>query len=270
VLPLIRVALIFLVASCAADLATRRGGVVDGRKLYEAQCAGCHGRAGTGGEGPALAFRKLRHGSDSALAAFIRVGNQSAGMPRTMTMSDADIAKVAVYLRTLGSPLASIAPGDSARGRAIYEGKGGCPACHMIRGKGGNRGPDLTDIGFRRGPAHLRQSVVTPAAELPRTIPPADVFAGPDASYLAYRPVRLETREGERIEGFRVNEDAFTIQVRVGDRFRSFDKLALRSLSEPEGESPMPSYATVFTGAELNDLVAFLARLDRTTTDSVP
>ena len=42
----------------------------------------------------------------------------------------------------------------------------GCGACHMVAGKGGSFGPELTDIGARRNAAWLRQTILQPASSL--------------------------------------------------------------------------------------------------------
>jgi len=64
------------------------------------------------------------------------------------------------------------------------------------------------------------------------------------------------------VRGIRVNEDSFTIQLRdAGNRFHSFRKSELSSLKKEFGESLMPGYASKFTAAELDDLVAYLASL---------
>jgi hypothetical protein len=72
--------------------------------------------------------------------------------------------------------------------------------------------------------------------------------------------VRLVTRDGEDVAGVRVNEDTFSIQIREANGvIRSFFKSELAELHKDFGKSPMPSYATVLTKNEVDDLVAFLA-----------
>src|SRR5688572_32787798 len=83
---------------------------------------------------------------------------------------------------TLGSPLyaqappdVSLPPGDAARGKTVFEGKGNCQGCHRINGVGSLFGPDLSAIGAPRGGggeigrASCREVVsVTEAAEIGR------------------------------------------------------------------------------------------------------
>jgi len=138
------------------------------------------------------------------------------------------------------------ATGDVANGQKLYAGKGGCAACHTISGRGGAIGPDLSDIGARRSLAYLRESLVNPEAAVPD----------------GFLEVRLVTKNGRRFTGVRLNEDAFSIQIRdLSGDFRSFFKTELAELNKQPGKSPMPSYTKVFTGSDLDDVVAYLDSL---------
>jgi hypothetical protein len=80
--------------------------------------------------------------------------------------------------------------------------------------------------------------------------------------YAKWLPVRAVTADGKEVRGVRVNEDAFTIQLRdMGNRLVSLDKSTLKSLERLTGTSAMRSYEPTFTPAELDDIVAFLASL---------
>ena len=96
--------------------------------------------------------------------------------------------------------------GDSARGQALFATRG-CPACHVVRGLGTPVGPELTDIGLRRGAALLRESLLDPGAALH-----ARFDAGTE--YADYVVVRAVESGGRELRGVRLNEDTFTIQVR--------------------------------------------------------
>ena len=74
--------------------------------------------------------------------------------------------------------------------------------------------------------------------------------------------VRVTTRDGRRLTGVRLNEDAFSIQLRdLSDQVHSFWKNEIAELSKDHGQSPMPGYGTLLTAAEIDDLVAYLASL---------
>jgi putative heme-binding domain-containing protein len=164
---------------------------------------------------------------------------------------------VGAYVRTLGRIAPRALPGDVGRGQALFEGKGGCAVCHIVSGKGGPHGPELSEIGAERGPEHLRRSLVDPGAFLP----PRLVSYEPNA-YAAYLPVRAVLRDGKVVAGYRVNEDTFTIQLRdPAGSVHSLRKAELRELAKVLGQSPMPAYRGVLSESELDDLVAYLASL---------
>ena len=76
------------------------------------------------------------------------------------------------------------------------------------------------------------------------------------------QPGDTQPKRGERVTGSRLNEDAFSIQIRDGEgRIRSFLKSEVADVRKQWGKSPMPSYKDVFSAAELDDLVGYLAGL---------
>lgn len=221
--------------------------LVRGRKLFEGHCSRCHNVGGTGGEGPSLARPTLRHAADDeALVKVIQEGIEGTDMPGTWQISENEVRQIAAYVRSLGRVEAAPLAGDPKRGREVFEGASGCRSCHMVEGEGGNFGPDLSDVGLRRGAAYLRESLVSPGA----TVAPG------------YLLVRARSRAGEEVVGVRVNEDSFTIQLRgQAGRIHSLSKADLEDLDKAFGESLMPSYGSELSGAELEDLVAYLASL---------
>jgi hypothetical protein len=74
--------------------------------------------------------------------------------------------------------------------------------------------------------------------------------------------VRAVTSAGTAIRGIRVNEDVFWVQVRdAGGTVHTLEKSALTSLERELTGTLMPSYASRFSAAELDDVVAYLATL---------
>lgn len=217
-----------------------------GGALYLAQCAMCHGPEGEGGSGPTLQRPRLRHApDDAALHRVIRRGIAGTAMPGT-ALSGREIQLVATHVRTFGQRQAETPSGNAARGEAIYLGKGGCAGCHTLRGRGGAFGPDLTGIGEKRSAAYLRASLTDPGRDVPRGLV----------------VVRAVTATGGTLEGMRVNEDTFSVQFRdVSGKLHSFWKQDLRSCTVELGRSLMPSYTQTLSGAEIDDVVAFLAAL---------
>ncbi len=147
------------------------------------------------------------------------------------------------YLRTLSSTvdLASL-PGSAEAGLVVFE-RLDCGRCHMVRGRGGRLGPDLSRVGDRRGPGELAEDLTEPSAEVaPR-----------------WWTVRVTRADGTVVEGLRMGEDTFNLRIMDGEeRLRSFARARIRSVERIE-KSTMP--AEVATDVERDDLVAYLASL---------
>jgi cytochrome c oxidase cbb3-type subunit III len=219
--------------------------LADGRKIFESQCALCHGQNGTGGRGPGLNRPTLdRAPDDQTLQKLITAGIPPE-MPGTWQLNPREVGEVAAYVRSLGTLPPERLPGDPDKGAALYRAKG-CGACHMVQGAGEGLGPELTDIGARRNGAYLKQTLMNPAGSLPE-------------GFLVVEAVPLS---GEAVRGIRVNEDTFNIQMKtVAGRFYSFRKSELKALRKLKDQTPMPSFGQSLTPAELDDLVAYLAGL---------
>jgi cytochrome c oxidase cbb3-type subunit 3 len=243
------------VAALAAGTETKvklpnsRADLLRGEKLFEVQCALCHGPKGEGGRGPVLTKAKLsRAPDDAALIKILQEGIRGTEMPGAAAMTDREMRQTAAYVRSLGKVPLKPATGDAARGAEIYRGKGHCAGCHSIRGEGGVAGPDLSGIGESRSTAYLRESLVNPNAAVPE----------------GYLLVTVVPSSGRRVTGVRVNEDSFSIQVRDSDgRSYSFWKKDVTQVDRQRGKSPMPSYQGQLSDAELTDLVAYLASLEQ-------
>lgn len=226
-----------------------------GQDLFQEHCAVCHGPSGEGGRGPALAMPRLAHAqTDEELTWLIQYGVPGSAMPESR-LEDDEIKHVAAWVRKLGQLPVQAGPGNVERGARLYRDKGGCVRCHSIKGYGGAIGPDLTEIGSRRGTVYLRTSLTEPEADVPTSSRHA--ISLPENFLL----VEAE-RHGRRIVGVRVNEDAFSIQIRdLSGELHSLLKSDITALRKEWGKSPMPSYRSVFSEEELNDVVAFLASL---------
>jgi cytochrome c oxidase cbb3-type subunit III len=224
-----------------------------GRRLFQGQCARCHGMDGAGGTGPALNRSVLgRAPDDQALFSVIKEGIRSTEMPAAWQMIDREIWQVAGYVRSLGRTARVRLPGEPERGKRLYETKGQCATCHIVSGRGGSLGPDLTEIGARRGAGHLRSMLLNPGSSKARD----------SSGYISFLVMRVVTQDGREVRGIRINEDTFTLQLRDADnRVYSFRKDDLKELSRESGASLMPSYQTVFSPAEIDNLIAYLASL---------
>lgn len=222
--------------------------VENGGRLFLATCATCHGPDGDGIAGVNLArgqFRRAASATDEDLVRIIRNGIPDTGMPAN-NISEVNASNIVAYLRsTAASARSASAPGDPARGKAIYEGKGACASCHRVRGNGGRLGPDLTDVGAQRRIAELEQAIMDPG----KLVLPNQ------------RSIRVVTRDGVTVTGRLLNHDAFTVQLLDSkDQLRSFEKSKLREYVFVDN-SPMPSYRDKLSAEELADLVSYLVSL---------
>lgn len=214
-----------------------------GRKLFESECSVCHGIDGSGGRGPNLHTPRLKHASDDKGVRAIISNGISPDMPPAWQLNDEEVAMLALFVKSLGSMPPAKLQGDPAHGQAVYD-KARCNMCHIMAGRGNGFGPDLTTIGVQRGAAQLRETVLHPN----RTIPERFLM------------VEAVLASGESVQGLRVNEDAFTIQLKdASGHMHSFRKSNLKELKKLRGQTPMPSYETMLSGSEVDDLVAFLA-----------
>lgn len=260
-----RLHLVFLSLGAAVVLQARPALFADdaaqGERLFKLHCAGCHGPKGEGGKGPNLAMSRLaRSPAEEELIKVITDGIDGTQMPTSRLDKD-EIREVAAFVRHLGVLNPEAVSGNVKQGERLYFSKGNCAQCHAIKGRGGASGPDLTEIGLRRGSAYLRLALTNPEADVPKGFS----SFGPDISIPQnFLLVRVVTKNGLSLTGVRVNEDTFSIQMRdSSDQVHSFFKSDLTELHKDWGKSPMPSYREVFSNAELDDVVAFLASLGR-------
>jgi putative heme-binding domain-containing protein len=226
--------------------------IENGGRVYQANCAVCHGPEGDGVAGINFSTGRLRRAvSDDDLVRIIMGGIPGTAMPPS-NFSDGQAGTIVAYLRSMAGGTASAsssrdaaAPSDPGRGRSIVEGKGQCLTCHAIAGTGARVGPNLTDIGAVRRASELERSLVEPDAEI----------------RAENRPVRAVTKTGTAITGKLLNQDSFTLQVLdANERLVSIAKGDLREYSFLN-TSPMPSYRDKLNGQERADVVSYLVLL---------
>ena len=240
--------------------------IEEGRKLYDANCGRCHAESGAGVAGIEL-FRQIRRvNSDDDIAKLIQSGIPGTAMPPSNFTTPQALSVVA-YLRSMvgvtpgAAPVAgggpgrgaSAAAGVPARGKEIFNGKGGCAACHRAEGAGGTSGPDLTRAGVGRGgrgpaapvdPAVLERSILEPDADIA----------------VAFRLYQVTPATGAPVRGVLLNQDTFSVQLRDDQQnLRAF----LKSDLKQHGflPSPMPSYRGRLTPQEVADVVSYLLTL---------
>ncbi len=221
-----------------------------GQQLFRLSCASCHGLNAKGLRGPDLTTGQfVRGGSDAQLFRTIMQGIPGTDMPGAQ-FSDAtpdQVWALIAYLRTLSGPASEEeARGNAQNGDTLFWGKATCGQCHMVHGRGGRLGPDLSRIGITRSRTTLVKEIRTPSG----------------AFTDGFWPVTVVARDGRRIRGVRKNEDPFSLQIMdTNERIQSFDHSDLREVVR-EKSSLMPDYgADRLTDAELDDVIRYLRSL---------
>lgn len=224
--------------------------IEDGGRLYRGNCALCHGPEGDFVPGVDLGHGTFtRASSDDDLVRIIRTGIPGTPMPPA-NFTEFQARTIVAYLRSMAADSArsGAPPGDPARGKTVFEGKGQCASCHRVKGSGSRLGPDLTQIGSVRRSIELEKSLLEPDAEiLPQN-----------------RTFRAVTRDGITVTGRILNHDSFTVQLLDSkERLVSLSKANLREQTFLTN-SPMPSYRGKLTAQELADVISHLMSLKGT------
>ena len=194
---------------------------------------------------------RARLESDSSVREIINNGISGTGMPAFHLPFD-EVDKLIVFVRSRVTPLSQTpVSGDPQTGASLFFGKSGCSGCHMLRGRGGLNGPDLTELPNQLSLAELETSLTNPNS---RRQP-------------GYQVATLKLKSGESIRGFIRNESGFDLQL------QGFDKklYLLRRDQIAEINREPGSLMPGFTGSsdEKRDLVAFLAHSSNTPLDAV-
>src|SRR5579872_2864259 len=236
-----------------------------GEYEFRINCALCHGLgAKGGGRGPDLtrAVKKHTH-SDAEMFQIISNGIPGTAMPANGTngqgvgMTDEEIWQIITYIRSqeVKAPANSI--GNPAHGKELFYGDANCSLCHMINGKGGRFGPELSEVGASRTRAAIVDSVRNPSHHL------AWGLAEPTKEFpQEYESVTAVTADGKEIKGVTLNEDSFSVQIMdTNEQIHLLEKDKLKSFHTSR-ESAMPKYTTdTLSDKDLDDIVAYLVSM---------
>jgi putative heme-binding domain-containing protein len=234
-----------------------------GEYEFRINCALCHGLgAHGGGRGPDLTRAQKKHAhSDADMFQIISNGIPGTAMPANGTngqgvgMTDEEIWQIITYIRSQEVHASAKTTGDPAHGKALFYGDGNCSLCHMVEGKGGRMGPDLTGVGGSRTTEAMIESIRNPSRRLAWGLTEATKEFPQE-----YESVTAVTADGKEIKGVILNEDSFTVQMMdSSEHIHLLQKDRLKSFQKSR-ESAMPKYnADVLSDKEVEDIVAFLA-----------
>jgi alcohol dehydrogenase (cytochrome c) len=222
-----------------------------GRRQFAARCASCHGADGAGGEfGPSiLDIRRTGPGASRSIRNIITEGVPESGMPPFSLLAE-ELDPLVTFVETLRAPAAAHpAEGDAEAGETYFFGKGNCVTCHMVAGRGGILGPDLSNLGREARLAQIEAALRDPGA-LP--VP-------------GYKFVSVRLRSGQTIRGLVKNESNYELQLVGLDGSLHFVSRDEISEETPETKPLMPPVNA--TDRDRRDLLAYLSRLS---TDKSP
>ena len=236
--------------------------IAEGRTAYNDRCLACHGPDGAAGEmGPALGApaRRYAQGSDAQIFAAIKSGVPNTLMPPFPDIPDDMVWKMTAYIRGLrGTAIDAPYVGDVALGEAVFWSKGKCGDCHMVKGKGGLVGPELTNLAGTRKTASIvdaltkeHHKVFGDGGAIPKVLTPL----------ASYQPVRITFPDGRRIHGVLKNEDSYSLQVMgLDNNLHMIDRQKVQVTYEEKSLMPT-DYDKQLTPDEFRNLMAFLTRL---------
>jgi len=210
----------------------------EGGAIFRYQCASCHRADGRGGSGGSnLAGGAFKYAvSEEAMYRVITQGIPGTAMP-PFPSGGVRVWQVITFIASLREgPRGE--NGNAQRGSHLVD-LHGCLKCHA------SGAPELPDAARRLSHSELRQALLEPDA----TVAP---------EYWGWKG----TLRGQQVvEGRRLNEDTFSVQVmdRSG-RLRTIPKTALLKVVH-EPRSPMPSYQGKLKESEIDDVLTYLESL---------
>src|SRR3984957_1196178 len=266
----LRFALIAMIATASlAHAADGRNPLADDPKAAKAgeyefriNCALCHGLgAHGGGRGPDLTRAQKKHAhSDAEMFQVISNGIAGTAMPANGTngqgvgMTDEEIWQLVAYIRSVEVKAPANPLGNAAHGKALFYGDANCSLCHMVEGKGGRLGPDLTSAGGSRTRDSIIDSVRHPSNHLAWGLTEATKEFPQE-----YESITVVTAGGKEISGVALNEDNFSVQIMdSSEHLHLLEKDKLRSFQKTR-KSMMPPYdPSSLSDKDMEDIVTFL------------
>jgi cytochrome c oxidase cbb3-type subunit 3 len=137
--------------------------IARGKQTFSVNCGFCHGSDARGGEGGPNLLRSpivLNDQQGELVSAVVLNGRIDKGMPK-FNLPIETVSDIAAYLHSVNVgahsvPMdpKSVVVGNAAAGKAYFNGKGRCTACHSVT-------KDLAGIGSKYDPKTLQDTIFT-------------------------------------------------------------------------------------------------------------
>jgi cytochrome c oxidase cbb3-type subunit III len=232
-----------------------------GQKVFQSNCAFCHGSNAKGGEsGPDLLRSVVVLDDDEGekIGVVILNGRLEKGMPK-FPFSHEQIADVATFLHQRVKDAAlrgtyqvlNVVSGNPEAGKAYFNGAGQCSSCHSVTG-------DLAHIGSKYDPATVQSTFVMPRAA--RRGPPGTAVRGEEQHPIT---VTVTPANGPAVEGVLEKVDDFNVALTdKNGEYHSF----VRKGAEPKVQihDPLAAHTELlgkYTDADIHNLTAYLVTL---------
>jgi putative heme-binding domain-containing protein len=139
--------------------------------------------------------------------------------------------------------------GDPVQGKKLFfdsEGKANCGKCHMVNGKGGKVGPQLSFVGTSRTKDFLLESILKPKAVITS----------------GYSSILILTKKGKFITGVKKNEDDSSIDLmdKEGNALH-ISKAEIKKYKTQKISTMPGNFEDILTQEEIRNLLAYLSSL---------
>ncbi len=218
-----------------------------GKDLFVNVCSGCHGPNGEGGRGPGLVpGQGARRLNREQIFQTVKYGMPGTDMPPS-PLPDEQLRQITAFVRSLGAPAyEQRVAGDPEAGKVLFFGAAGCAKCHMIRGRGGFLGPDLSNIGASRNLSQLQEGFLQPNARISE----------------GFVPVKVTMRDQRQISGVAKDNTNYSIQILDAEgNLYLLPKQEIEQIVFLEHSWMPADYSQRLSEDEVQNLLAFLSRL---------
>ena len=232
--------------------------VARGGKAFATYCAGCHGATARGGPGAPDLVRSLLVLDDEKgilIAPVIRDGRPDKGMPK-LNLTEPQIADIVAWLhvQTYAAghrttyEFKDVLSGDPAKGKAYFNGAGGCSSCHSPTG-------DLAGFAGKHDPISLQSQWLLPRSPRRR--------GGAKDSASTGLTATVTLPSGETVSGKIEHIDDFTVSLRDShNQYHSFTRNG--DTPKVEVRDPIQAHTDLlrkYTDADIHNVTAYLATL---------